>query len=255
MITSVHNQLIKDIKKLYTKKGRKKQNAYLLDGWHLVQEAIVAGSSFIHVLATKKAYDQYQSALAALDVILISEEIAQSISQTKTPQGIFATVAIPETNELDPSDAVTAKHSWLLLDGVQDPGNIGTMVRTADACGMDGVIFGQGCADMYHPKVIRAMQGSQFHLKLASGNLAAWVAGLKQNDVPVFGSELNEAAKDYRTVGQFEHFGLIMGNEGAGMQQSLLEATTKNLYIPIKGKAESLNVGVAAGVLMFALHK
>lgn len=252
IITSAHNQLVKDIKKLYTKKGRTKQNKYLLDGWHLVKEALLAKLPLQELLLTEESKAKLPPADQALlpdDYIQITPAIAQTISQTKSPQGIFATVAL-SVHHVAPTAG-----SWLLLDAVQDPGNIGTLVRTADAAGMTGVVFGAGCADMYHPKVIRAMQGSQFHVQLTSGDLAAWVKTLTASDIPVFGSELNPAAKDYRTVGRFNEFGLIMGNEGNGMNPELLKQTTANLYIPLVGKAESLNVGVAAGVLMFALHE
>ena len=120
------------------------------------------------------------------------------------------------------------------------------MVRTADACGFSGVVFGEGCADMFQPKVVRAMQGSQFHLKLCSGNLIEWAKEFKQRKLPVFGSELNDQARSYDQVGRHSDFAL-------GMNEKLLKETSLNLYIPIKGHAESLNVAVAAGILMFGL--
>ncbi|XIF20324.1 MAG: RNA methyltransferase [Acetilactobacillus jinshanensis] len=156
-------------------------------------------------------------------------------------------------SSVDPRDV--KQGDWLLLDQVQDPGNIGTMVRTADAAGFSGVIFGKGTASPYNPKVVRAMQGSQFHLTLARGDLNDWIRDLIKNDVPVYGTVLDPQAVDYRKVNSADNFGLVMGNEGNGMQKKLLNLTTKNLYIPIRGRAESLNVAVAAGILMFELIK
>ena len=144
---------------------------------------------------------------------------------------------------------------WLLLDNVQDPGNIGTMVRTADAAGFAGVAFGTGTVDIHQPKVERAMQGSQFHLQLISTDLDKLVDQLQAQGSPVYGSELNPQAARYLDIDAPASFGLIMGNEGNGMSRELLARTDQNLYIPIKGQAESLNVAVAAGVLMFGLYR
>ncbi len=106
---------------------------------------------------------------------------------------------------------------------------------------------------MYQPKVVRSMQGSQFHLQLITADLTTWVQAFKAKNYPVFGSELNKDARSYQEVGQHQNFALIMGNEGNGMSAELLQQTSLNLYIPIKGHAESLNVAVAAGILMFQL--
>ncbi len=152
-------------------------------------------------------------------------------------------------------DPETATGAWLLLDRIQDPGNIGTMVRTADAAGFRGVVFGNGTSSRYTPKVVRAMQGSQFHIDLTHGNLEDWVKALEARQIPVYGSALNDQAEDYSTVTPQADFGLILGNEGQGMSERLMTQTTTNLYIPIKGQAESLNVAVAAGILMFKLNQ
>ncbi len=144
---------------------------------------------------------------------------------------------------------------WLLLDQLQDPGNVGTIVRTADAAGLTGVVLGDGSVDLYNPKVVRSMQGSQFHINLLSGNLLEWLTEFEYQDIPTYGTELNPQAVAYDQVPTGESFGLIMGNEGNGTSSEILAATTKNLYIPMNGKAESLNVAVAAGILMFQLTK
>lgn len=249
-ITSVSNQQVKDWKKLATKKARQKENRYLLDGWHLVKEALKAKQPITKILVTPtfKHIDELELPTET-ELISISEQVAKQLSETKTPQGIFAEVQITQTN-IDPTKVSGA---WLFLDGVQDPGNIGTMVRTADAAGFKGVVFGKNTADMYQPKVVRSMQGSQFHIDLVSADLLTWVDAFKAQAKPVFGSELNEAARSYDQVGRHQDFALIMGNEGNGMDPELLNKTSLNLYIPIKGHAESLNVAVAAGILMFQL--
>lgn len=250
-ITSSSNQRVRDWKKLAQKKGRMRQGRYLLDGWHLVKEAVDSGQPVEEIMVTPDFRHRDELEVPdGCDLIEISDNVARHLSETPSPQGIFAVVLLPENAVVKPSEAVGA---WLFLDGVQDPGNIGTMVRTADACGFAGVVFGEGCADMYQPKVVRSMQGSQFHLTLCSGDLLEWTKTLKSRRIPVFGSELNEKARSYDQVGRHSDFALIMGNEGNGMSEELLKETSLNLYIPIKGRAESLNVAVAAGILMFGL--
>ena len=134
-ITSVSNPQVKAWKKLATKKGRQQSQTYLLDGWHLVKEALNSGKLIQKILVTpsfKHLADL--EILPEIQYFSISESIAKQLSETKSPQGIFAEVAFDQT-KLDPT---TASGAWLLLDGVQDPGNIGTMVRTADAAGFSG---------------------------------------------------------------------------------------------------------------------
>ena len=123
----------------------------------------------------------------------------------------------------------------------------------ADAAGFAGVVFGEGSVDPYSPKAVRAMQGSQFHLELASGDLVSWTRTFQDNGLNVYGTKLDTDAADLFSTTPENNFALVMGNEGQGMQDAVAEATTQNLYIPLSGHAESLNVGVAAGVAMFAL--
>lgn len=251
-IKSPQNKKIKQWNQLSKKSMRKKLGAYLLESWHLVGTAIATHQPILTILATPDQFKLHQKELKLYDnVILINTEVAHKLASTQHPQGIFAIVKLPTKQVVDPEQVTSG--SWLLLDQVQDPGNIGTMVRTADAAGMTGVVFGHGTANLYNPKVTRAMQGSQFHLKLVNGDLAEWIQALKAHQIPVYGSELNPQAVSYTAVPQTQEFGLIMGNEGNGMQKQLLHLTTKNLYIPIQGQAESLNVAIAAGVLMFRL--
>ncbi|EIW14074.1 rRNA methylase, SpoU family [Lactiplantibacillus pentosus KCA1] len=252
-INSLQNAHVKAWKKLQTKKGRKQQGQYLLDGWHLVNEAVKAHVAIQTLLITSKQLATEPDLTHFPAVIEISEEVAKHISATVTPQGVFAVATLPAV--VDDLAQLDLTRPWLLLDNVQDPGNIGTMVRTADAAGFAGVAFGTGTVDIHQPKVERSMQGSQFHLQLISTDLTALVAQLQSQGAPVYGSELNPQAAQYLDVNAPTTFGLIMGNEGNGMSQELLAQTDQNLYIPIKGQAESLNVAVAAGILMFGLYR
>lgn len=251
-IQSTGNQTVKAWKKLLTKKGRSKQQKYLIEGWHLVKEALQANEDIVEIMGTASAFEQEQLNIVATKAMVyeISHEVAQQLSDTPSPQGIFATIALNQQADSDPEKATGA---WLFLDTVQDPGNVGTMVRTADAAGFNGVVLSNGSVDQYQPKLVRAMQGSQFHIQLVQADLFKWTTAFKEKNFPVFGSELNEQAQSYDQVGQHENFAVVMGNEGNGLSQEMLATTSANLYIPLKGQAESLNVAVAAGILMFAL--
>ncbi|WP_429970985.1 TrmH family RNA methyltransferase [Fructilactobacillus sp. Tb1] len=252
-IASKQNKKVKELKKLETAKGRKKADQYLIESWHLVQEAInnLPKSEIVTIFTTDDQYLEHGSDLKGFDVVSISDEIADEIASTSTTQGIFALCKIDNQG----LDDVELSGAWLLLDDVQDPGNIGTMVRTADAAGFTGVIFGDGTSSQYNSKVQRAMQGSQYHVNLVKSPLQTVIAKLKAQNTPIYGTELNPDALNYEDIKPMSEFALIMGNEGNGMNKDLLKETTNNLYIPIKGKAESLNVAIAAAVIMFRIMK
>ncbi|MFT8477123.1 MAG: RNA methyltransferase [Liquorilactobacillus sp.] len=253
IIQSPQNKQVKEWKKLSSKKGRLNQKQYILDGWHLVKEALQANESiqrFLIVPDSRYVDEFNEFNVTKAEITYISPEVAHALSETPSPQGVFAIIMIDESKNVLPSDLTGA---WLLLDSVQDPGNIGTMIRTADAAGFRGVVFGDGTGDLYQPKVVRSMQGSQFHLQLLQSDLITFIAELKKKEIPTFGTELNKDAKSYDEIGKYSDFGLIMGNEGNGVQAKHLEMTKYNLYIPIIGQAESLNVAVAAGILMYTL--
>ena len=249
-IESPKNEQIKQVKKLTKKKYQRREGKYLLEDWHLVADAIRAQAPIEAIYTTAKYTNEPLLRRFYAKTTLISPEVAKALTATETPQGIFAVITLPKQ--------VLPQHfdgAWLLLDRVQDPGNVGTMVRTADAAGFAGVILGNGSVDEYNPKVLRSMQGSQFHLSVLHADLNEVITRLQAQKMPVYGSELNEQALPYREVTPLNDFALIVGNEGHGMSDDLLTKTDHNLYIPIKGQAESLNVAVAAGVLMFWLRK
>ncbi|HEY4552146.1 MAG TPA: RNA methyltransferase [Bacillaceae bacterium] len=247
-LQSAKNQRVSEWKKLQTKKGRDKSGTYLIEGMHLIEEALKTEDIMEYII---------QEDLTLPDSILssggpvttITSEISKAISSTETPQGIFA-VCRKRQNRI----ALSRHKRILMLDGVQDPGNVGTMIRTADAAGMDAVILGEGTADLYNPKVIRSAQGSHFHLEVEPGSLPEWIVQCKDASIPVYGTAL-EKASPYKELEAPDAFALIVGNEGAGVAPAILEMTDRNLYIPIYGQCESLNVGIAAGILMYHLRK
>lgn len=250
-ISSTKNTKVKEWVKLKTTNGRKKFKKFLLEGRHPVETALEQGVDYEYLIVQEDVeIDPLVNQIDEEKLILVTKEVASHISDTVHDQGIFMIGYVDEADWQVPDDF---SGKWLLLDNVQDPGNIGTMVRTADAAGYTGVIFGDGTADFYNPKILRAMQGSQYHLTLKRLSLEKWIESSKKIGSKIFGSILDENAVDYRQVPTSDNFSLIMGNEGNGMSKNLIKLTDTNLYIPIEGSAESLNVAVAAGVLMFGL--
>jgi RNA methyltransferase, TrmH family len=246
-IHSIKNQQVKEWKKLLTKKERDKTGTFMVEGFHLVEEALKQKQNILHLivsenveLPTKWNYDE-------MSITIVTDEIIKALSDTETPQGIIA-ICQRETLEMA---SLTGK-SFILIDALQDPGNVGTIIRTADAAGIDAVIVGTGSVDVYNPKVLRSAQGSHFHLPIINGDLQEWVDKLTKEGIPVYGTSL-ENGQSYTEIKPQPTFALIVGNEGSGVSKQLLEQTTKNLYIPIYGQSESLNVAVASGILLYYL--
>ena len=244
-IESVKNPKVKAWKKLLTKKERDVTGKYLIEGFHLVEEALKE-QIVLEVIVNQDMEMPAHFKIEGTEVVYVKDDVMKAICDTETPQGI---AAVCEQQTVGMKDIKLEK--LLLLDRVQDPGNLGTMIRTADAAGMDAVILGEGCADPYNPKVVRATQGSLFHLPIMKVSLAEFISEL---EIPVYGTAL-EASVPFEQVDKADKFALLVGNEGQGVSKDLLEKTTKNLYIPIYGRSESLNVGIAAGILMYYLRK
>ena len=241
IITSKANSVVKNAKKLHQKKYRK--SAYLIEGWHLFEEAVQAGVTIEKIFALESYRDQ----LATFpQTIWVSEEILLDLADSQTPQGI---VAIVQKEEVGLPDLHQGK--FLFLEDVQDPGNVGTMIRTADAAGFTGVIVSDKSADIYSLKTLRSMQGSHFHLPIYRMPLASFVEEAKKSNLPILATTLSRESKDYRELSSLENFVLVMGNEGQGISSVMAESADQLVHIGMKGQAESLNVAVAAGILMF----
>jgi len=241
IITSKANSVVKNAKKLHQKKYRK--SSYLIEGWHLFEEAVQAGAKIEKIFALseygEKLVDYPQT-------VLVTEEILLDLADSQTPQGIVAIVQKEEEYLPDLSQG-----KYLFLEDVQDPGNVGTMVRTADAAGFSGVIVSSKSADIYSLKTLRSMQGSHFHLPIYRMPLVSFVEEAKKSNLPILATTLSRDSKDYRELSPLENFALVMGNEGQGISPIMAESANQLVHIGMKGRAESLNVAVAAGILMF----
>lgn len=247
--TSVNNPQIKAIGKLQQKKYREESGYYLIEGFHLVEEALKASVKYREILATEASLSRLAQLGLAYDeskLIKISQSVASHLSSTKNSQDIFMTVKINQ-----PEHFAFSYGKWVLLDDLADPGNVGTIIRTADAAGFDGVVLSNKTVDLYNPKVQRSMQGSQFHLNLIKADLPDAIASLKAADIPVYASLLDLAAKQLGDFAPVAQVALIIGNEAHGVSPEIAALADEKLYIPIKGRAESLNAAVAAGIMIY----
>ena len=243
IITSKANSVVKNAKKLHQKKYRK--SAYLIEGWHLFEEAVQAGVTIEKIFALESYRDQ----LAAFpQTVWVSEDILLDLADSQTPQGIVAVVQKEEIGQVDLSQG-----KFLFLEDVQDPGNVGTIIRTADAAGFTGVIVSDKSADIYSLKTLRSMQGSHFHLPIYRMSSQRLLEVAKEADIPVLATTLSKDSVDYRELPPIENFVLVMGNEGQGISPLMAESADQLVHISMKGQAESLNVAVAAGILIFHL--
>lgn len=251
IIESTKNDWVKQIKKLERKKYRDLEKRYLIEGEHLVEEALKNNIDLDYLLITEKSLLTYSRLVEmVLDEkrVQVTEDIIKHLSGLPSPQPIMAVISKNKMIEKR-----TKTEHLLLLDNVQDPGNVGTMIRTADAAGFKGVVLGEGTADIYSTKVLRSMQGSNFHINLMENSLIEIIKELKSEGYMIYATELNEEAISYKDIQPTEKIAIIMGNEGQGVQNELIEASDFPVYIPMLGQSESLNVAVAAGIVMFSL--
>lgn len=245
IITSIQNNKVKQWRKLYKRKERLKTNTFLVEGYHLVEEAKKSGWEIREIILVENK--DIPTWCQHFSVFLVSESVLKHISQTETSQGILAVIEMKET-------PLQKNNHVLLLDAIQDPGNLGTIIRTADAAGFGAVILGEETVDVFNDKVIRATQGSLFHIPVISAKLEDMIEELKEVGFTIWASTL-EKATYYDELDVPKKVALILGNEGAGIRQVLLEQADTCVKIPIYGKAESLNVGIAASILMYYIKQ
>lgn len=249
-IQSLQNKQVKDWKKLHTSKGRSKAKAYLIEGFHLLEEAIQTGQPIQEIMVVDpKSLEKLNLDTSFNSITLISQEVANEISQTETNQGVFAQLKF-QPDQAHGLDLNQAKR-LILLDGIQDPGNLGTIIRTADAAAFDGIILGQGTVDPYNDKVIRSTQGSLWHLPVIQANLQEMIPAIIHQAFQVYSSELNQASIDYRQIDKEAKLAFVIGNEGQGVSQEISNLCPYRVHIPMPGQAESLNAAIAAAILIF----
>lgn len=240
LYTSLENKKIKDIKKLNNKKYRDKTGLFLVEGEHLVLEAYKTG--YLKELILE------QDTLFPLNVPIsyVTNDILHALTELETPS---PTIAVCEKKESE-----NLGNRILMLDDIQDPGNLGTIIRSAVAFHIDSIILGLGCVDLYNSKTIRASQGMLFHINIIRKSLLECIQELKQKDYHIMGTKVTHG-KNVKDIAKTEKSVIIMGNEGNGVSEDILDLCDEYLYIPCNDVCESLNVGVAASIILYELDK
>ena len=234
-ITSLKNPKVTAWKALKDRKGRRESGCFLVEGRKMVEEALASAFDVETVLVQEGV--SFPDGLT-MPVYELPEHVLAAVCDTKTPQGIAAVVRMKEQSAL-------GKHI-VVLDGVQDPGNVGTIIRTADAAGLDGVLLSNQCADVFSQKVLRATMGSIFRMNLRT-----------TDDLPGELTKLREKGYSilYERQGVAERFALIIGNEGNGVSEQVQQTATHRVRLPMRGGAESLNAAIAAAIMMYELMR
>lgn len=243
VLTSLENDKVKALVRLQQKKYRDETGTYLVEGEHLVEEAYKHGS-ILQVIALENMPNSYDC-----DILYVTEDILKKISSLENPPSMMALCKKEENHEI-------VGDKILLLDGIQDPGNLGTMIRSSLAFGVQTIILSPNCVDLYNPKVIRGTQGMMFHIPIIVMDTKDAITYMKQNHIPVYGTNVvNGVEASSLTPSEKEKYCLIMGNEGSGLSDEIFDLCDQNLYIPMNSQVESLNVGVACSILLYELGR
>lgn len=242
LIESSNNPKIKKWTKLKQKKYRYQVNEYIVEGEHLVLEALKAGI-VKEILIREGATMPTEISMAQAAVYTLKENVFSQIASTETPQPMMAICSMESLE-------ITQHNRLLLLDRIQDPGNLGTLLRSALAFDFDGVILGEGCVDLYNEKVIRSTQGAIFKLAIQHQCLTEAIKTLKEQGVQVYGTSLQNG-RPLQEIEATTKMAFILGNEGSGVSKELLTLTQQNIFIEMGGKIESLNVSIAGSIIMY----
>ena len=244
-ITSRKNPLLQQVKKLVSsRKEREAAGLFVADGTKLLEEAV----RFCPGLDTVILSDGVQAQLPEhVRLVRVPEDVMMSVSPMESPQGAVFLCRLPEKQALMP------KAPMLLLDGIQDPGNLGTMLRTADALCVPVVLL-EGCADPYSHKVVRASMGAVFRTPVVQSTWAEVAEAMRHADIPIAVTALSDRAKDIRQA-NLRGMAVVIGSEGRGVRPEILAAADHELIIPMNEHCESLNAAVAAAIVMWQMQQ
>ncbi len=251
-IQSSQNDKYKHFKALKQKKERSLTGQYTVEGVKSVKDAIEACADIFAILVSEAFYSQNEFELPQnIDVYVISDKLFPSLSSTETPSGIIAVINIKEKQDI----ILNINKPYIYCDNVRDPGNLGTIIRTADAAGFGGVMLSPECVDIYNPKTVRSSMGSFFHIPLYEDVKYFEISQFKAQGFSVFCSLLDNDTIDYTLSDMKKPLILVIGNESNGISDEMRHLADEKVKIPIDGKAESLNASIAAAILMYEVNR
>ncbi len=263
MITSASNQQLKQVNALLKKsKERKEKKAFVVEGPRMVEEAPVEALKAIYVAESFEKNIENQSLLNELRhkchmgnavYEVVSDSVFKSVSDTQTPQGIMAVVTMPEYSleQLLNGDKI----HLLILESVQDPGNLGTMVRTGEGAGITGIIMNKTTVDLFNPKTIRSTMGSIYRVPFyVAEDFASTLEVLKEKGISLYAAHL-KGQHMYDEEDYTEACGFLIGNEGNGLTDETADIADTYIKIPMEGKVESLNAAISATLLMYEANR
>ena len=240
VITSLDNKKVKEVVKLKSKKYRDLTNTFIVETTNLVEEAEKA-----HIV--KDLFLVVDEFVDRDDVYFVTKEVMKKMSSMESPSNVLAVCEKNNSKEII-GDKI------LLLDGIQDPGNLGTIIRSSVAFGVTTIVLSNDTVDLYNPKVIRASEGMFCHINIITMDLEEAISTIKSKGISVYGTNVVNGS-DVSSITDKSSYALVMGNEGNGVSQKISDLCDKNLYIPMNGDCESLNVGVACSILLYELGR
>lgn len=240
LITSLENNKIKEIMKLNSSKYRKEYNKFIIEGFHLVEEASKAG------LLEEIFLLEEENINIDTNKTYITKEIMKKITNLDSIPNIIGICNIKNDKLIG--------NKILLLDDIQDPGNLGTIIRSAVAFNIDTIVLSNNTVDLYNSKVLRATQGMIFHINIVKENLIDIINKLKEDNYDIFTTNVNNGV-DIKTIEKPEKYAIIIGNEGNGVHKELNDLSNKAIYINMNSNCESLNVGVATGIILYEMSR
>ena len=227
---------------------RRERGLFLCEGKKLFYEAVKTGANISDVLATPDFFGDNADAFSGMEAVTVTPELLKHICDTVTPPEVAFVCQMPDAE----SGARLASGVYLILDGVQDPGNVGTMIRCADAFGLSRVFLLPGCADVYAPKVIRSTMGAVFRVALERTGWDSLRARLCEAGIPAAAAVLS---KDAVPVSPAECCAVVIGSEARGVSEDILADCEKRVIIPMRGHAESLNAAMAASIILYEMTR
>lgn len=253
VITSKDNEIVKNIKKLKEKKYRDQTGQYIIEGIKLVKEAIEEKANIQKIVLCEDCENDgtIEKALmyeiAKYDCIYVSKKVFETITDVNTPQGILAII---KRKALDEQEISYKEDLIVVLDGIQDPGNLGTILRTVDSVGLSQIVLSEKTADPYNPKVVRSTMGAIFRLNIIqSNNIIEDLKKIKKNRFKLLATSLENSESIYNI--DLNKKAIIIGNEANGVSKEVFDIVDEKTKIPMLGKTESLNAAVATGVILY----